>query len=85
MNYIAGFCQGLDRNFEEQKKQSQSFALALVTPEAVNKYVNELPGVVLNETFKYERNRENALLRRTGYVDGKAFQNAGDKEKLAGI
>ena len=85
MNYIAGFCQGLDRNFEEQKKQSQSFALALVTPEAVNRYVNELPGVVLNETFKYERNRENALLRRTGYVDGKAFQNAGDKEKLAGI
>ena len=85
MNYIAGFCQGLDRNFEEQKKQSQSFALALVTPEAVDRYVNELPGVVLNETFKYERNRENALLRRTGYVDGKAFQNAGDKEKLAGI
>ena len=85
MNYIAGFCQGLDRNFEEQKKQSQSFALALVTPEAVNRYVNELPGVVLNETFKYERNRENALLRRTGYVDGKAFQNAGDKEKLAGL
>ena len=57
----------------------------MVTPEAVNRYVNELPGVVLNETFKYERNRENALLRRTGYVDGKAFQNAGDKEKLAGI
>ena len=85
MNYIAGFCQGLDRNFEEQKKQSQSFALALVTPEAVDRYVNELPGVVLNETFKYERNRENALLRRTGYVDGKTFQNAGDKEKLTGI
>ena len=65
--------------------QSQSLVLALVTPKAVNKYVNELPGVVLNETFQYERNRENALLRRTGYVDGKAFQNAGDKEKLAGI
>lgn len=85
MNYISGFCQGLDRNFEEQKKQSQSFALALVTPEAVNTYVNELPGLVMNETFRYERSRENALLRRTGYVDGKAFQNAGDKEKLAGI
>ena len=54
MNYIAGFCQGLDRNFEEQKKQSQSFALALVTPEAVNRYVNELPGV---ESFS-ERGRQ---------------------------
>lgn len=85
MNYIEGFCHGLDRNFEEQKKQSQSFALALVVPEAVNNYVNALPGIESNETFKYERNRENALLRRTGYVDGKAFQNAGDKEKLAGI
>ncbi len=85
MNYIDGFCHGLDRNFEEQKKQSQSFALALVVPEAVNNYVNVLPGLELNETFRYERNRENTLLRRTGYVDGKAFQNAGDKEKLAGI
>lgn len=85
MNYISGFCHGLDRNFEEQKKQSQSFALALVTPEAVNRYVNELPGLVLKETFKYERNRENALLRSMGYVDGESFQNAGDKEKLAGI
>ena len=85
MNYIAGFCQGLDRNFEEQKKQSHSFALALVRPEAVDKYVNQLPGLMRDETFKYEWNRENALLRRTGYVDGKAFQNAGDKEKLAGI
>lgn len=85
MNYISGFCHGLDRNFEEQKKQSQSFALALVIPEAVNRYVNELPGLVMNETYKYERNRENALLRRAGYVDGKAFQNAGNREKLAGI
>ena len=83
MNYVSGFCQGLDRNFEEQKKQSQPFSLVLVIPEAVDKYVNELPGVVLNETFKYERSQENALLHRMGYVDGKSFQNAGDKEKLA--
>lgn len=85
MNYISGFCQGLDRNFAEQKQQSQSFALALVVPEAVNDFVNALPGLVTQETYNYERNRENALLRRTGYVDGKAFQNAGDKERLAGM
>ena len=81
----SGFCQGLDRNFAEQKQQSQSFALALVVPEAVNDFVNALPGLVTQETYNYERNRENALLRRTGYVDGKAFQNAGDKERLAGM
>lgn len=27
--------------------------------------------------------RENDVLRQAGYVDGKAFQNAGDKERLA--
>lgn len=85
MNYISGFCQGLDRNFAEQKQQSQSFALALVVPKEVDNFVNALPGIVTQEAYKYERNRENALLRRTGYVDGKAFQNAGDKERLAEI
>lgn len=83
MNYVHGFCKGLVENFEEQKKQGESFALALLVPKAVNDYVNALPGLTERETYDYERNKENYLLRRYGYVDGKSFQNAGDKERLA--
>lgn len=45
MNYVMGFCYGLEKNFEEQKAQSQSFALALVTPQAVIEYVDAIPGI----------------------------------------
>lgn len=83
MNYIHGFCAGLERNFEQQKQQSQSFALALVVPKAVDEFINALPGIKDAPAIRYERNPENDLLRRTGYADGKAFQNAGDKDRLA--
>ena len=82
MNYVLGFCHGLEKNFEEQKAQSESFALALVTPKAVNDYVNAIPGLEASEYKDFKSNREHALLQRTGYVDGKTFRNAGDKERL---
>ncbi len=82
MNYVLGFCHGLEKNFEEQKAQSKSFALALVTPKAVNDYVNAIPGVEQSEYKDFQTKREHALLQRTGYVDGKTFRNAGDKERL---
>jgi len=84
MNYVEGFCYGLEENFEAQKAQSESFALVLVTPPAVEEYVDNIPGLIKKENRKYETNAEHALLRRTGYLDGKAFQNAGDKEKIVG-
>jgi len=83
MNYVLGFCHGLEKNFEEQKAQSQSFALALITPKAVNDYVDAIPGLETETGYKdFKQNREHALLQRTGYVDGKTFRNAGDKERL---
>lgn len=83
MAYVDGFCSGLYRNFEEQKKQSESFALALLVPEAVVKFVDEIPGMEEYNRREYQQKRENDVLRQAGYVDGKAFQNAGDKERLA--
>ena len=83
MAYVDGFCSGLYRNFEEQKKQSESFALALLVPEAVVKFVDEIPGMEEYNRHEYQQKRENDVLRQAGYVDGKAFQNAGDKERLA--
>lgn len=83
MNYVLGFCHGLEKNFEEQKAQSQSFALALVTPKAVNEYVDSIPGLETGTGYKdFKQNREHTLLQRTGYVDGKTFRNAGDKERI---
>lgn len=82
MNYTEGFCYGLEQNFEEQKRQSEAYALVLVTPPAVVEYVDNIPGLETAKNREYETNREHDLLRRTGYADGKAFQNAGDKERL---
>jgi len=83
INYVLGFCHGLEKNFEEQKKQSQSFALALITPKAVDDFVNAIPGLEVSSVYKdLARNSEAALLQQTGYVDGKAFQNAGDAARL---
>lgn len=82
MNYVLGFCHGLEKNFEEQKSQSQSFALALVTPKAVNDYVDDIPGVERAGYKYFKSNREHVLLQQTGYADGKSFRNAGDKETI---
>ena len=82
-NYVTGFCFGLEKNFKEQREQSKSFALALVTPKAVDDFVRSIPGLEIQSSPKnIMRNREAALLQRTGYVDGKTFQNAGDAARL---
>jgi len=83
MSYVEGFCTGLYRNFEEQKAQSESFALACLVPEAVVQFVEMIPGLQEEKEGKpYRHKRANDMLRRTGYIDGKTFQNAGDKERL---
>lgn len=84
MNYVEGFCYGLEKNFESQKAQNESFAVALIVPPAVCEYVDNIPGVREYAGRKFESNKEHELLRRTGYIDGKNFQNAGDKEKITG-
>ncbi|MCI8993142.1 MAG: DUF2786 domain-containing protein [Eubacterium sp.] len=82
-NYVIGFCYGLEKNFDEQKKQSQSFALALVTPKAVDDFVRSLPGIETRQSpVNIARSRDAALLQRTGYVDGKTFRNAGGAARL---
>ena len=58
MNYVEGFCYGLERNFEEQKAQSESFALALVTPPAVVEYVDNIPGLQDGKNREYETNKQ---------------------------
>lgn len=82
MNYVEGFNAGLHRNFEQQKQQSESFALALLVPAEVDSFVDNIPGMETYQEREYKRSREHNLLRQYGYVDGKNFQNAGDKERL---
>lgn len=82
-NYVTGFCCGLEKNFKEQREQSKSFALALVTPKAVDDFIAALPGLEVQPIKMNDaRSREAALLQRTGFVDGKTFQNAGDAARL---
>lgn len=81
-NYVDGFCQRLHVNFEEQRQQNNAFALVLVTPKEVNEFVDCIPGITEQQVRPYERDRTHDLLRRNGYIDGKAFRNAGDKERL---
>lgn len=81
-NYVIGFCHGLEKNFEEQKKQSQAFALALAVPKAVDDYVGLLPGLEQEKVQDIEMSEIDWLIYRHGRMDGKAFQNAGDREKI---
>lgn len=80
--YVYGFCYGLRDNFEEQKAKSEAFALALVTPKEVNEFVEAIPDLKTIEEREFELKRENDMIHSMGYADGKAFQNAGDKERL---
>lgn len=80
MNYVEGFCSGLEKNFKDQNK---TFALALLVPAAVLEYVDNIPGLEADNRLEFESNKEHALIRKTGYIDGKNFQNAGDKERIA--
>ena len=69
--------------FRSQREQSKSFALALVTPKAVDDFIAALPGLEVQPIKMNDaRSREAALLQRTGFVDGKTFQNAGDAARL---
>ena len=82
-NYVTGFCFGLEKNFKEQREQSKSFALALVTPKAVDDFIAAIPGLEAQPIkADVSRNREAVLLQQTGYVDGKTFQNAGDAARM---
>lgn len=80
MNYVEGFCSGLEKNFKDQNK---TFALALLVPAAVLEYVDNIPGLEADNRLEFESSKEHALIRKTGYIDGKNFQNAGDKERIA--
>mgnify|MGYP000541257890 CR=1 FL=1 len=62
---------------------SETFALACLVPAEVNAFVDEIPGMEEYQEREFERSREHDLLRQYGYIDGKNFQNAGDKERLA--
>lgn len=82
MNYVEGFNAGLHVNFEKQKERSESFALALLVPAEVESFVDNIPGIEIYQERGFERKKEHNLLRKYGYIDGKNFQNAGDKERL---
>lgn len=83
-SYVTGFCAGLQKNFDEQKQNDNQFALALVVPEEVNNFVDSIPGVEQSNFQEPKLNKAHRLLQQNGYIDGKAFQNAGDKERLRG-
>lgn len=82
--YIMGFCSGLEKNFEEQKQNNNQFALALAIPKEVDDFVNAIPGVETVPKECVRMNKAQTLLFRNGHADGRAFQNAGDKERLRG-
>lgn len=83
-SYVTGFCAGLQKNFDEQKQNDNQFALALMIPEEVNNFVDRIPGVEQRNFQEPKQSRTHRLLLQNGYVDGKAFQNAGDRERLRG-
>jgi hypothetical protein len=49
----------------------------------VKEFVENIPGITTCEQKGYEMTRKNNLLRQYGFIDGKNFRNAGDKERLA--
>lgn len=83
--YIMGFCSGLEKNFEEQKQSNNQFALALLVPKEVDDFVNSIPGVETVQEERVHMNKAQILLFKNGHADGRAFQNAGDKERLRGM
>ena len=77
MNYVEGFNAGLHQNFEDQKKQSETFALACLVPAEVNAFVDEIPGMEEYQNWEFERSREHDLLRQYGYIDGRFSERRG--------
>ena len=70
------------RILKSRKRKVNPSPWRLLRQKAVNDYVNAIPGVEQSEYKNFQTKREHALLQRTGYVDGKTFRNAGDKERL---
>lgn len=87
--YCHGFMTGLRANFTEQTRQQQRsrkddcFALALCVPAVVDRAIESM-GDLEDEkpSTRPTMSRKNSMLYGIGYTDGKAFQNAGDKERL---
>ena len=65
MNYVEGFCYGLERNFEDQKAQSESFTLALIVPPAGN----------MNQT------RNTRFFGRRAILTGRIFRTPATKKE----
>jgi len=87
--YCKGFMAGLLANFAEQTRQQRRnrdddcFALALCVPAVVDRAIESIGD--LKEEKPSPRptvSRKNSMLYGIGYTDGKAFQNAGNKERL---
>ena len=86
--YCHGFMKGLQINFTEQTKRQQEsrrdncFALALCVPAVVDKAIESMGVEDAAPSTRPNMSRKNSMLYGIGYTDGKAFQNAGDKERL---
>lgn len=86
--YCHGFMKGLQINFAEQTKRQQEsrrdncFALALCVPAVVDKAIESMGVEDAAPSTRPSMSRKNSMLYGIGYTDGKAFQNAGDKEQL---
>lgn len=80
--------KGLQINFAEQTKRQQEsrrdncFALALCVPAVVDKAIESMGAEDAAPSTRPNMSRKNSMLYGIGYTDGKAFQNAGDKEQL---
>lgn len=87
--YCHGFMKGLQINFAEQTRQQQRsrkdncFALALCVPAVVDKKIESLGNLEdAAPSTRPEMSRKNSMLYSIGYMDGKAFQNAGGSGRL---
>lgn len=87
--YCHGFMKGLQINFAEQTRRQQRsrndecFALALNVPAVVDKAIDSLGGLEeAAPSAQPTMSRKNSMLYGIGYMDGTAFQNAGDKGRI---
>lgn len=81
--YCHGFMQGLQKNFKEQIRRNECYALALTVPAVVDNAIEQLGKLKdAKPSTQPTLNRKNRMLYDVGYTDGKTFQNAGDKERL---
>lgn len=73
----------MQKNFREQIRRNECYALALTVPAVVNNAIEQLGDIKdAKPSARPTANRKNRMLYEVGYTDGKTFQNAGDKERL---